>query len=115
MIIWRSKCRQALSLRKLASRERLTGILDTVLSEDTMAPIRDAPDDLNFAGCRCRLRRGLLGGTSLRSMGLGSMVFISTFPCLDVPWVVPISLDGAKDMLLVTSSCLFPRFTIRMT
>jgi hypothetical protein len=74
-----------------------------------MAPITDAPDDLNFAGRRGLHRRSLLGGMDLRSM-----VLLSSFPCLNVPWVLPLSRDGAKNMLLVASSYCVPRFAVRM-
>ena len=58
----------------LASRGHLTGILDTVLNEDTVTPIRDAPDDLNFAGRRRRLWSRLLRGSLLRGILLRTVL-----------------------------------------
>ena len=105
-----------------------------MLSEDTVTPIRDAPDDLNLAGRRRRLWSRLLRGSLLRGillrtvllraillrvillrgMGLRGIV-LTPSSCLDVPWMPPFPWDGTKDMLLVAPSYSFPRFAIRMT
>jgi hypothetical protein len=109
IIIWRSKCGQALSTSKLALGERLTGVLDTMLGEDTMTPITNTPDNLNFAGWRSLNRRGRSRNGFLRSM-----ILLPCRPSLGLPWMPPIILDGSEEMFLVASSYCIPMFAIRV-